>query len=349
MHILIDLSAPVEEAVFCSKCGRQIEEKAHRAALSISSCPLCAKCKDNVLQSEELKTDKKPGEDLADKVVCQVYDETKQGLPHIPGYLIVLKLGQGGYGTVYFAKRLRDGKELALKTLTPLNKAVTERDVALFQREMDVCMALRHPNLVSFEDQGFTEGLLYFAMEYCSGGSLHDLVLKRSVLSVNEALPIMRQVLDGLAFAHQKGYVHRDLKPANILFADRDHATAKISDFGMAKNFQKAGFSGLTLAGEYGGTVDFMPKEQLLNYRDVKPVSDVFSIAATFYFMLTGKPVYDLEKVDDPLKAVLEDKIVPLSQRRQVPSDVADVIEKALSPEVETRFQNAAEMREALG
>jgi serine/threonine protein kinase len=139
-------------------------------------------------------------------------------LPQIPGYVVVLKLGQGGCGTVYFAKRIADGKGVALKTLTPINKAVTQRDVSLFQREMTVCMSLKHPNIVSFEEQGcFGGGSFYFSMEYCSGGSLHDLVTKRGFLSVTEAMPIFMQVLDAL-ICTRKRLRPRDLKPRKHAF-----------------------------------------------------------------------------------------------------------------------------------
>lgn len=346
LRVLIDLAQPKEEAIFCATCGKRLPLSNNDAPFQENK-PLCTACKEKALEEQHKQNQ------IMDNVIAKnsgnLYDERKQGLPQIPGYLVVLKLGQGGCGTVYFAKRISDGKELALKTLTPLNKAVTQRDIATFQREMKVSMTLKHPNLVCFEDQGCIGNVLYFAMEYCSGGSLQDMVSKKGILNLNEALPIMRQVLDGLSCAHEKGFVHRDLKPANILFADKERNQAKISDFGMAKSFQQTGLSCLTMAGEYGGTTDFMPKEQLLNYKNVKPVSDVFSIAATFYFALTGKVVYAIGSVDDPLKAILEDKIIPLSKRRDLPQNITAVIEKALNPEPEMRYQTATEMRRAIG
>jgi hypothetical protein len=345
LKIMIDLTEK-EKAPICTKCGKEIAA-AQLGGNDFLKKGLCNECLEAA--DVEKKSKEREKKDDYDKKFCRnAYDERKQGLPYVPGYMIVLNIGQGGFGTVYFAKRLSDGKELALKTLTPIKKAVTHRDIAHFQREMTVNMALKHPNLVSFEDQGQSGELLYFAMEYCSGGSLQDLVEKRSFLTQNEALPIMRQVLDGLSYAHENGFVHRDLKPGNILFADREHKTPKISDFGMAKNFQQAGLSGFTLAGEYCGSIDFMPKEQILNYKNIKPVSDVFSIGATFYTILTGKGVYDFKSVNDPLKAILEDKIIPLSDCVTLPKNIASVIEKALNPDPEMRYQTAAEMRSAL-
>jgi pSer/pThr/pTyr-binding forkhead associated (FHA) protein len=346
LHVFLELTEPVAVSVKCSKCGKPIEPPNADGALVCQECQ--RKEQASAYASEENVRSPEINDDFLDEVINQVYDETKQGLPSIPGYVVVLKLGQGGFGTVYFAKRQSDGKEVALKLLQPQKKSITERDIRHFQREMKVTMNLKHPNLVTFEEQGYSGGLLYFAMEYCSGGSLQDFLDKKGVLNPSEALPIMLQALEGLSYAHNKGFVHRDLKPGNILFSDRTRKLAKISDFGMAKNFQLAGLSGFTASGESAGTLQFMPKEQLLDYKHFKPVSDVFSMGATFYYMLTSRFVYDFENVADPERAILGDKIVPLSKRRVVPKNLASVIEKALSPEPENRYQTAAEMRTAL-
>src|SRR4029077_5541112 len=128
---------------------------------------------------------------------------------------------------------------------------------------------LQHPNIVAFQDMGQTGELVYFAMELVAGTDANQLVKKEGPLSIGRATRILLQVLDALAYAHQKGIVHRDLKPANILLADGD--MAKVADFGLARTYQESPMSGLTLSGEIGGTPQFMPPEQVRNFRTVKP------------------------------------------------------------------------------
>lgn len=160
---------------------------------------------------------------------------------------------------------------------------------------------------------------------------------------------MMLQALDGLAYAHEKGFVHRDLKPQNILLTAHQNGVAKVSDFGLAKSFEKAGLSGYTKTGEAAGTYGFMPKEQLTNFKYVKPVSDVWSMGATIYFMLTAQLPRDTAVGQSPAEAVMRGQIVPIRRREPgIPKAVADVIDKSLVPQAKDRYQTAAEFRDAL-
>ena len=148
-------------------------------------------------------------------------------------------------------------------------------------------------------------------MEYCNSGNLLDFVDFHNIrFTEKEIIPIMLGVLDGLAYAHSKGFVHRDLKPQNILLAKENiNLIAKISDFGLSKNFTQAGFSGMTVTGSYAGSYPFMPREQVTNFKYVKPVSDVWSIAATLYFVITGELPREIRKGQDPMEAILKEAI----------------------------------------
>jgi serine/threonine protein kinase len=161
---------------------------------------------------------------------------------------------------------------------------------------------------------------------------------------------IILQSLEGLAFAHGKEIVHRDLKPHNILLSgEGKDRVAKLADFGLAKNFSLAGLSGMTASGQGGGTLVFTPKEQLKDFRGVRPVSDVFSMGATLYHMLTGKFVYDLEAERDLCAVILKDKLVPIRERASdLPEAVADAVDRATAPDACDRFQTAGEFRAAL-
>ena len=257
----------------------------------------------------------------------------------IPGYEIEKELGRGGFGVVFRARRLSDSVPVAIKVLLP-RVAVRPAEMEKFLREMTITAQLRHPNIVKLYDQGHCEGIPYFIMEYCDGGSLWDFIRQHGgKVPLELARPIMLAALEGLAHAHQQGIVHRDLKPQNILL---DRGVARISDFGLAKNFQQAGFSGLSITGNYAGTPLFMPREQLINFKHLKPASDVWSIAATFYFMLTGTFPYPFTKDRDPIDVILNEPIVPLEARdKKVPRSIGENINKALSSKAQDRHPSA--------
>ena len=264
----------------------------------------------------------------------------------IPGYEIEKELGRGGFGVVFRARRSSDGVPVAIKVLLP-RVAVKPVEMEKFLREITITAQLRHPNIVKLFDQGQCEGIPWFIMEYCEGGSLWDHIQKHGgKLPLKVAKPIMLAALEGLAHAHQQGIVHRDLKPQNILL---DRCVARISDFGLAKNFQQAGFSGLSITGNYAGTPLFMPREQLINFKHLKPASDVWSIAATFYFMLTGVFPYPFTKDRDPIDVILNEQVVPIEKwDKTLPKPFCDQINRSLSPKSSERHSSARLLGEAI-
>ncbi|MBI5883617.1 MAG: protein kinase [Elusimicrobia bacterium] len=274
-----------------------------------------------------------------------------EGETGFPGYAVERELRAGGMGRVFVCRRESDNGRVAIKCIKAHGRRAMSKQIELFKREMQVSMGLRHPNIVEFLEQGRTEdGAFFFAMEYCDGGSVSDFMDKKGRLSLADAIPIMLQALEGVAFAHGKGIVHRDLKPHNILLSGEGEArVAKVADFGLAKNFALAGLSGMTASGQGGGTLVFTPKEQLKDFRSVRPVSDVFSMGATLYHMLTGKFVYDLDAERDLCAVILKDKLVPLRERASgLPEAVADAVDRATAPAAADRFQTAGEFRAAL-
>ena len=169
-------------------------------------------------------------------------------------------------------------------------------------------------------------------------------------LTLEIASPIMRQCLKGLEYAHSEGIVHRDLKPQNILLHQSESKkwTAKIADFGLAKSFETAGLSGMTATQTAGGTFHFMPREQLTDFKYVKPVADIWSVAATFYNVLTGQYPRDMSSDRDPIEVILHDDAIPIRERSsEIPPAVADVLGKALSMNPAERFQTADEFGRA--
>jgi serine/threonine protein kinase len=267
----------------------------------------------------------------------------------VPGYEVGRLIGRGGMGAVYLAKRAEDGSTVALKVMLA-QADVDEAGREAFQREIEVTRSLRHPRIVSLIDHGSTESTFYFAMEYCAGGSVADLQRRHPggiplTLSVRIAL----EALEGLAFAHEQGFVHRDLKPENLLLADAAGAGAKVTDFGLAKSFQQAGLSGMTATGAVAGTLYFMPREQLTHFRLLKPVSDVWSMGATLYHMLTGAYPREFRPGEDPLPVILRGGVVPIRARDpRLPEAVAAVVDRSVVDAMGERYQTAGELRQAL-
>src|SRR5262249_42658946 len=154
-----------------------------------------------------------------------------------------------------------------------------------------------------------------------------------------------------LDHAHKHGFVHRDIKPENILIGrGKPGLVAKISDFGLAKSYRGIGLSGLTFSGEMRGTVPFMPPEQMLDFKKVLPSADLYSTAATLYYLLSGKFVYDdVAEGNDLIRMLLEDPTVPIQARRpEVPDGLAQALEKCLARDPADRYPTAADMRQAL-
>lgn len=269
--------------------------------------------------------------------------------PELPGYRCQTLLGQGGMGSVYLAEQQATGRWVALKLIRPTKTASTAAR-SRFLREIRVMAALRHPRLVEVLESGEAGGDVYFAMELCEGGSVAELARRAGGhLGVEASLAIVLSALEGLGFAHEQGYVHRDLKPENILLPARGELGAKIADFGLAKSFVDAGLSGVTASGTSAGTVLFMPREQVVNFKRVGPPTDVWAMAATLYWLLTGTAPREVREGDNGMSAIMHRPVVPIRQRApHMPAPLADVIDRALGDTPAARPQHAAELRASL-
>ncbi|NLS97835.1 MAG: serine/threonine protein kinase [Planctomycetaceae bacterium] len=250
-------------------------------------------------------------------------------------------------GIVYLAKRLADGAEVALKTVHPA-VAVTEKELQRFFREADILRRLQHPRIVAFHEMGFANGLLYFTMDYVPGRSASQLLKQEGPLRIGQAVRIACEVLEALEYAHNEGFVHRDIKPANLLLSGLPSCEAcQLADFGLARAYQSSSLSGLTIMGDVGGTIPYMPSEQITRYREAKPPADQYATAATLYRLLTGCYPFNFDDCPnhERLKIVLFDSPVPIRERRaDIPSSLAETIHRALRKDVSERFADVMEM-----
>ncbi len=258
-------------------------------------------------------------------------------------------LGKGGMGAVYLGQHRKTSRSAAIKVL--LSHVVVD-DLArdIFRREIEVTRALRHPAIVELYDHGSEGSQFWFAMEFCPGGSVYHLVKARGqALPPLQAARMMADALEGLAHAHAQGFVHRDLKPENLLVRSAQGDGVKVTDFGLAKSFQQAGLSGMTATGAVAGTISFMPREQLTSFRQMKPVSDVWSMGATLYFMLTRQFARPFAKGKDPLQVILRGGTIPLRERDPgQPAELAAVVDRATSDDLKVRYATAGEFRDDL-
>ena len=282
---------------------------------------------------------------------CRI--ELKRSPQAIPGYDTVKLLGRGGMGCVMLGREQRTGRPVAIKTLLP-EFAVSDKAMRRFMREIDVAAALKHRNIVEFIDRGTHNGVVYLVTEFVDGSDASKLAENQGGrLSFDDGISIIAQALDALSFAHAQSYIHRDFKDQNILVAGSSpNLVAKLTDFGLAKSFTQSGLSGVTMAGEMAGTLAYMPPEQLRNFRDVKPQSDIYAVGMTAYSLLTGCLALDLSKnssVNDTIRAIFEQPAVPLHQRApHVPRPVCEIIDRALAKDPAQRWQSAGAMRTAL-
>jgi serine/threonine protein kinase len=271
-------------------------------------------------------------------------------VPSFHGYRIDRKLGEGGMGVVYLAARELDGLLVALKVIKPVGSS-SEAVLARFLREASILRKLDHPNIVRFLDISFTGGQLYFAMEYVEGKNVSDTLKAQGPFSIPAAVGLTCQVLRALAYAHDLGFVHRDIKPANILTTKQSgKSRAKLADFGLAKIYQESSLSGMSVTGQMGGTLAYMPPEQITHFRDAKPPADIYALGATLYMLLTGRPIFHFKgRAEQQIGQILFDQPTPIQTHRpEIPEALAAIIHKALARSPLDRFADAGAMREAL-
>ncbi|QYO68114.1 FHA domain-containing serine/threonine-protein kinase [Leptolyngbya sp. 7M] len=271
----------------------------------------------------------------------------------IPNYQMIRVLGQGGMGSVMLARAVSDGRAVAIKTLLP-EVAVSDQSLKRFMREIEVAASLQHPNIVSYIEHGTHNGIVYLVTEYISGMDAGRLAKKRGGrLNYQEVVKIIEQTLAALEFAHTKGFVHRDIKEQNILVdGNFPKYVAKLTDFGLSKSYKQSGLSGVTMVGDVAGTIAYMPPEQVRDFKEVRPPSDIYAVGMTAYSLLTGAHALDIGPkagISETVKAIFEKPIVPISRRvPDVPLRIAAVFETALAKQVDLRWRTAGEMREAL-
>jgi eukaryotic-like serine/threonine-protein kinase len=243
-------------------------------------------------------------------------------------YEILGELGRGGMAVVYRAHDKMLGREVALKFLSETLAA--QKDMQeLFQREARAVAALNHPNIVTIHDVGMLDGRAFICMELVDGASLETLMTQEPGLTVVESLRAIRQVLQALAYAHERKIIHRDIKPANMMRTES--GLVKLMDFGLAKSIDSRNKKSVL-----AGTPQFMAPEQLRG-EEADHRADLFAVGVTLYELLTGCLPYDGYDRATPPRRLIEH--VPA-----LPVVLDEAIMRALEPDKTKRQQSASEL-----
>jgi len=260
----------------------------------------------------------------------------------IHSYEINAHLGQGGMGNVYRATDTMLGREVALKMLHP-QLTVQTQFLERFKKEARVLAQLLHPNIAviyNFIEQG---GNHFMVMEYVEGTSLDELLKKYHSLPAEFVVPVFIQALEGLQHAHRKNIFHRDVKPSNLMITS--DGTLKLMDFGIAK---VAGEQKMTQVNKIVGTIEFMAPE-LIEGKDASVASDIYSMGATLYELVSGKLPFESDTDFNLMQAILKKKaIAPDKLNDLVPKKLSDIILKAMDKNPAGRYPDARSFQQAL-
>jgi eukaryotic-like serine/threonine-protein kinase len=280
------------------------------------------------------------------------FNEAESKLKQLGQYSLEEKIGEGGMGVVYRARHALMRRDTAVKLLSRAraNASAIER----FEREVRLTCQLTHPNTIQVYDYGHTpEGTFYYAMEYLRGLNLHQLVDRFGPLPEGRVIHILAQVCDSLAEAHASGLVHRDVKPSNVFLCERGGVPdcVKVLDFGLVRQY--SGDSDKLPPAEEPevvGTPHFMPPEAIQDSTRSDPRSDIYSIGALGYYLITANYAYEARSVAEIYELQLTRDVTPPGRRTTNPvsPQMEGALLRCLDKEPGGRPQSAAELRALL-
>jgi serine/threonine-protein kinase len=267
-------------------------------------------------------------------------------------YQLKQRLGSGGMGEVYLAEHVLLKQPCAIKLIRP-ERAGDPATLRRFEREVQATARLKHWNTVQIFDYGHApDGTFYYVMEYLPGLTLEQLVKQQGPLPAGRAVHLLRQACQALREAHGLGLIHRDIKPANIMLCERGGVAdvVKVLDFGLVKAVGLAGKEEtLTQEGVITGTPAYMSPEQASGQDHLDGRTDIYSLGAVAYFLLTGEPPFVRDRAMQLLVAHIHEPVRPLTDLcAEVPTDLQTVVQRCLEKDPARRFADVSGLHDAL-
>ena len=311
----------------CARCGTPLDSRTLHGL-----CPRCV----------ALDFFKPAAADEAGKEVSPLGESERR----IGDYALLEEIARGGMGVVYRARQISLNREVAVKMLLH-GVLAGDQAIARFKAEATAVANLRHPNIVAIHEIGEYQGQHFFSMEFVAGRTLADKV-RDGPLPAKLAATYLQRVAEAVQYAHEHGVLHRDLKPSNVLVDENDQP--RVTDFGLAK--RTGAEMDLTLTGQVIGTPAYMSPEQAggAKFGPVDARSDVYSLGAVFYHLVTGRAPFTGEAITEILHQVTEiEPVAPRLLNPKLPSDLETICLKCLAKEPAGRYASAQALAEDLG
>ncbi|MHB0960352.1 MAG: serine/threonine-protein kinase [Pirellulaceae bacterium] len=263
----------------------------------------------------------------------------------VGNYELLEEIGRGGMGVVYRATQLDLRRIVAVKMILS-GRFASQKEVDRFHRGAEAAAHLRHGNIAQIHEVGEHEGLHYISMDYVEGSSLAEWVRAEGPLPPMRAARYIQKTAQAMDYAHERGTYHRDLKPANVLIDEHDEP--QVTDFGLAKRLD--GDPEITQDTDLLGTASYMSPEQAAQrFKEVGAASDIYSLGATLYYLLTGHPPFQGATPADTLYQVIHnDPIPPRDFHRKISRDLEAIVLKCLEKSPQRRYVTAAALAEDL-
>jgi serine/threonine-protein kinase len=269
-------------------------------------------------------------------------EEVRKALAH--DYEVIRLLGRGGMATVYLASDLKTGEQVAIKVLEPDLAGSVGHD--RFLREIGIASSLKHPGILTVQNSGEANGLLYYVMRYVEGESLRDRMNRERQMPVDEALRIATEVATALNFAHEQGFIHRDIKPENIMLSG---GKALLADFGISRAIDQAGTEKLTETGLAVGTPAYMSPEQWAGGDRVDGRADLYALGCVTYEMLVGETPFSGPTAQVVLARHLAAEVPSLRLARpSIEPGIENAVRRAMEKVPADRYSTAQEFAQAL-
>jgi hypothetical protein len=322
----------------CTECGAELPLDAPQGL-----CPRCL-LRNGVGSTQDFRRNPPQNQTLVVAGGSVARSAPGATLRYFGDYELLDKIAEGGMGVVWKARQVSLNRLVAVKTIRA-GRFASGDDVGRFHTEAEAAANLQHPNIVAIHEVGEQDGQHYFSMDHVEGKNLAELV-RDGPLPAEKAAALLKTIASAIHYAHQRGTLHRDLKPSNVLVDAAEQP--RITDFGLAK--QAGRDRGLTQTGAVMGTPAYMPPEQAAGrHGEFGPASDVYSLGAILYELLTGRAPFRGATPMETMLAVLEQEPVPPRKLNpQLPPDLETICLKCLEKRPERRYPTARELAEEL-